>query len=98
MTTYLIECFWPGVNELQLGEVVEQLQAESTKERSGVAWMRFILVPDDEIVLCLATSPSAEAIRTASQRACLPAERIVTCVQVSPSRKDERRRSLGATT
>lgn len=82
MTTYLVECYWPGVDELQLGEVVNRLIEASPEQRDVVDWVSSILIPDDEIVLCLATGPSAEAIRSTAQRVGLPAERIVACVQI----------------
>jgi Protein of unknown function (DUF4242) len=75
--TYVVECYWPGVDELQLTEAVERIP------RNGDAsWMNSILIPADEIVLCVVEAPSAEAVRASARRAGLPAERIVTCVQV----------------
>jgi hypothetical protein len=85
MSTYFVECYWPNVDELRLGEVVERLAAD---ERTDVAWVSSILIPDDEIVLCLATGPSGEAVRATARRAGLPAERVVPCISFSPSRKD----------
>jgi hypothetical protein len=84
MTTYFVECYWPNVDELRLGEVVDQLERD---EQANVAWLSSILIPHDEIVLCLATGPSPEAIRATARRAGLPAERVVACVPISPSRK-----------
>jgi Protein of unknown function (DUF4242) len=84
MSTYLVECYWPGVDELRLGEVVERLMVASPGQRGDVGWVSSVLIPEDEIVLCLATGPSAEAIRATAQRAGLPAERVVPCVQVRP--------------
>jgi hypothetical protein len=48
----------------------------------GASWMNSILIPDDEIVLCLVEAASADAVRATARRAGLPAERIVSCVQV----------------
>jgi Protein of unknown function (DUF4242) len=90
MTTYLVECYWPGVDELRLGEVVERLMDALPGQRDDVGWVSSVLIPEDEIVLCLATGPSAEVIRATAQRAGLPAERVVPCVQVRPPGKDER--------
>lgn len=93
MTSYLVECYWPGVNELQLSDAVERLAEAPADQRDGVAWLSSILVPEDEIVLCLATGPSAETVRETAQQAGLPAERVVSCVHVptktsASSRKD----------
>jgi hypothetical protein len=90
MTTYLVECYWPGVDELRLGQVIHRL-TDTPRGRSGdVGWLSSILIPDDEIVLCLATGGSAEVIRAAAQRAGLPAERVVSCIQFTQLRNDER--------
>lgn len=84
MTMYLIETYWPGVDQPQLAEVVARLAGTPSERRSQVSWTSSILVPDDEIVLCLATGPSADALRANAYEAGLPAERIVPCVQVLP--------------
>jgi Nickel responsive protein SCO4226-like len=78
---YLVECFWPGVSEGRVAKAVRQLEAVDTGE-DGVTWVDSILVPDDEIVLCVFEGRSMEAVRASADRAGLPAERIVACVQV----------------
>jgi Nickel responsive protein SCO4226-like len=83
MTTYLVECYWPGVDELQLRGAADGLTVSPPDRSNGVAWLSSILIPEDEIVLCLATGPSEEAVRETAQRAGLPAERVVSCVHVS---------------
>jgi hypothetical protein len=75
--TYVVECYWPGVDELQLTEAVERIARDV-----DASWMNSILIPDDEIVLCVVEATSADAVRASARRAGLPAERIVTCVQV----------------
>jgi hypothetical protein len=47
-----------------------------------VTWVDSILVPDDEIVLCIFEGRSVPSVRVSADRAGLPAERIVTCVQL----------------
>jgi hypothetical protein len=84
MTTYLVECYWPGVDAQLLADAVERLAGSQQTRSDTVAWISSILVPEDEIVLCLAGGSSAEAVRTSARRAGLPAERIVECVYVAP--------------
>ena len=79
--TYLVECFWPGVSEARVARAVRQLAVAGTGG-DAVSWVDSILVPDDEIVLCVFEGRSVEAVRASAGRAGLPAERIVTCVQV----------------
>ena len=82
MSTYFVECYWPGVDEQKLTSAVERLMTVHNAE--SIAWINSILVPEDEIVLCVAQAPSAEALRASARRAGLPAERVVQCVQIGP--------------
>jgi hypothetical protein len=84
MTTYLVECYWPGVGELHLNDAVERLTDPAPDQDDGVAWLSSILIPEDEIVLCLATGPSAEVVYASAQRAGLPAERVAACIHIAP--------------
>ena len=74
--TYLVECYWPGVTE----ESLTQLSRSS--EAGDVAWLESILVPEDEIVLCLFEGPSEEAVRESSRRSGLPSERVTRSVRI----------------
>ncbi len=87
LTTYFVECYWPNVDEGRLEAVVEKL---TTDDQADISWLSSILIPGDEIVLCVAIGPSEEAIRATARRAGLPAERVVSCVPVSLQRKDLR--------
>jgi hypothetical protein len=78
---YLVECFWPGVSEGRVSRAARRLAAVSTGG-DAVVWVDSILVPDDEIVLCVFEGRSVEAVRASAVRAGLPAERVVSCVQM----------------
>jgi hypothetical protein len=86
--TYLVECYWPGV----AARDVESALARSTRE-PDVGFVASILVPEDEIVLCIFAGRSAVAVRASADRAGLPAERIVSCVQV-PTRMQPEEQAL----
>jgi hypothetical protein len=75
--TYVVECYWPGVDEPRLRSAVEQLPPGD-----DASWVSSILIPDDEIVLCVVEATSADAVRASAQRVGLPAERVVTCIHV----------------
>ena len=93
MQTYLVECYWPGVSEPQLADAVARTGNEGeTVTNDGVRLVDSILIPTDEIVLCVFEGSSAGAVRAATQRAGLPAERIVESVRVSPRSKPPRSR------
>ena len=85
MQTYLVECYWPGVSEPQLVDAIARTGREGeTVTDEGVRLVESILIPTDEIVLCVFEGSSAGAVRAAAQRAGLPAERVVESVRVSP--------------
>ena len=79
MTTYFVECYWPGVSPAQLAEAVDRLDDQR------VRCLDTILVTADEIVLCVLEARSETDVLVAASRAGLPQERVVECVQVASS-------------
>ena len=93
MTTYLVECYWPGVDAERLAETVDRL-AVAESHRDGVRWISSTLIPDDEIVLCLAEGSAAEAVRASAHAAGLPAERVVAAITVAVTDPHRMRKEL----
>ena len=81
--TYLVECFWPGVTPTTLVSTLELAAAN----RSATC-LEVILVPDDDIVLCLFEAWSEPAVLDASRRAGFAPERVVKSVRVQSRRND----------
>jgi hypothetical protein len=89
MTTYMAECFWPGVTEQQLADA--GARARRAAEAMSVDGVRAhdlgsILVPADEIALCLFEAASIEAASDLNRRAAIPFERILEVVRLGPRR------------
>lgn len=80
--TYLVECYWPGVTEADLAAALARPEDE------GAHCLESILVPEDEIVLCVYEGPSEEAVRQASRRSGLPSERITESIRLDPPKGD----------
>jgi len=76
--TYLVECFWPGVTEAALVSAVEH----AAGDRSATC-LEVILVPDDDIVLCLFEAASEDAVAGARRRAGLGPDGAVKAVRVA---------------
>jgi hypothetical protein len=78
-TSFVAECFWPGVSEDDL-EALDERAAASADElrRDGrpVRYVGSILMRKDEVVLCRFEGP-AGAVREAAERARVPFERIL---------------------
>ena len=85
-TTYLVECFWPGLTR-------EAVEAANTRARERTAALReqgsslrflgSLLVPGDEVVFFQFTGASREEVVRASLEAALPFDRIAASVWLS---------------
>jgi Nickel responsive protein SCO4226-like len=75
--TYLVECYWPGVDAGAVEAALARADAEE-----DVQCVDTILVPEDEIVLCLFKGPSAQAVRAATLRSGLPSERVTPSIRL----------------
>jgi hypothetical protein len=74
------ECLLPGVTEARAEELAHQVQQElAGAPRAGVCFLGSLLMPEDEVLLCLFSGPHDE-VQAVSQRAGLPFERILACV------------------
>lgn len=75
----LAECLLPGLT-LPVAEELTQRVAAALAHRPGsrVRFLGSLLMPDDEVLLCLFAGTHAE-VRALSERAGLPFERILAC-------------------
>jgi hypothetical protein len=76
---HLAECFWPGVSERDqrlLDQRAELSASELSSPREPVRYLGSILIPEDEVVLCLFEG-SQTAVQRAAERAQIPFERIL---------------------
>lgn len=73
------ECLLPGINQAVAEALGAQVRAELARSRSPVTFLGSLLMPEDEVLLCLFAGPLAE-VRAISERAELPFERVLRCV------------------
>jgi hypothetical protein len=78
--TYLVECYWPGVTEDALATV-----RATARDDADATWLESILVPEDEIVLCLFEGASVGAVEAAARRWRLPADRVIASRYIRPT-------------
>jgi hypothetical protein len=83
--TYLVECYWPGVDRDAVQAAIARADAEE-----DVQCVDSILVPEDEIVLCVFVGASADAVRDASLRSGLPSERVTRSIHIHPPKETNR--------
>jgi hypothetical protein len=83
---FMAECFWPGVTEGALAEAGERMRGAAdglTKRGRASRYIGSILVPVDEIALCLFAAPSAALATELNEMAEIPFERILRIVQLT---------------
>lgn len=73
------ECLLPGVTQAVAETLGAKIRAELARSGSPAEFLGSLLMPEDEVLLCLFTGPPAE-VRAISERAQLPFERILRCL------------------
>jgi Protein of unknown function (DUF4242) len=77
--SYLVECYWPGINDQVLATAARRIEAAATRLRrtgADVWFLGSILMPADETVFCLFHG-NESAIRAVARRASIPVERVI---------------------
>ncbi|HSZ49101.1 MAG TPA: hypothetical protein VK823_27445 [Streptosporangiaceae bacterium] len=75
----IAECLLPGMTTALAQSLGERLRTELARSATPVSFLGSLLMPEDEVLLCLFAGPLAE-VRALSERAGLPFERILRCV------------------
>ena len=76
------ECLLPGLSRATAAALGWRVQQElSTLPGRHVSFVGSLLMPEDEVLLCLFAGTEAE-VRAVSERAGLPFERILACVGI----------------
>lgn len=74
------ECLLPGLTQATAERLAQRVQAEmGGPAPAGVRFLGSLLMPEDEVLLCLFCGPPGE-VRAVIDRAALPADRIVGCI------------------
>ncbi len=86
MAKYVVERYLPGITPDQLTAAAgsaKSTTAAMTQEGTPVRYLRSTFIPGEEKCFCLFEGPSADAVRTANDRAQLPYERIVEAMHIT---------------
>ena len=81
--TFLVERYWPGVDEAIAQRVVASLEQAArvmTAEGTPVAHVGSILMPADEVVFSLIEAADEQAARRVNEPADVPLDRIAAAV------------------
>jgi hypothetical protein len=88
MTAYLAECYWPGVTEQKVADLLTRACAAAQELRElgrPVEITESWLMPADEVAFLIVDAETLEEARAVSERAGVPFERIVEAVAVQPA-------------
>ena len=83
--TFMAECFWPGVTAQKVADAGDRLRDASRTLTPGEGFARYlgsILVPSDEIALCLFEAASIGVAAEVNRRAGTPSERLLEIVRL----------------
>jgi hypothetical protein len=84
MTSFLVEAYTPAmVNLVEVEARARRAAAQLAEAGTEVRYLHAIFVPADETCFHLFEAASADAVRAASERAGLSAQRIVEAVGVT---------------
>lgn len=78
---YTAKCFWPGVTESSVREAAARAGGKTGRLPT---FRGALLLPHDELVLCLFEASSRTAVKRASEQAGMPCERVIETVWVAP--------------
>lgn len=93
MSSFIVEVYAADMSEADLAAVAARVRAaakEVSLRGARVRYRRSIFVPQDEICIHMFEGPSAEVVRTASERAGLVVERVLEALaeQGAPESED----------
>jgi hypothetical protein len=80
LVLFTAKCFWPGVTEATIRLAADQ--AADLRPTEAARFRAALLLPSDELVLCLFEGFSAEDVKRASEQAGLPCERVIDTVWI----------------
>jgi hypothetical protein len=84
MTSFLVETYTPAmINIVEVEARARRAAAQLAEAGTEVRYLRAIFVPEDETCFHLFEAASLDAVRAASERAGLSAQRIVEAVGVT---------------
>lgn len=86
MSKFLVERYLPGVTPEQLSAAAgaaKSTTATMATEGTPVRYLRSTFIPGEDKCYCLFEGPSADAVKTANERAQLPYERIVDAMHIA---------------
>jgi hypothetical protein len=85
MGTFLIECYWPGIqtNAATSMELVARL-ADGKEPTCSVRWLGSILLPSDGLVLFVLQAQTEADVKAYAEIAEMPFDRVTEAICLAP--------------
>ena len=86
--TFLVERYWPGIDEPMARTVLSNLERAAramTLEGTPVEHVVSILMPADQVVFSLFEAADETVVRSVNERAEIPMDRIAAAIALRPS-------------
>lgn len=83
--TYLVERYWPGIDESTLRDLLPRLhEAAAAMRAEGVTVenVATILMPADQVVFSLFSASNESAVRRVNELAQLPVDRVASAIAI----------------
>ena len=90
--TFLVERYWPGVDEPMARTVLSNLERAAqamTREGAPVEHLVSILMPDDQVVFSLFEAADEAVVRSVNERVEIPVDRIAAAIALRSERSKE---------
>ena len=90
--TYLVERYWPGIDEPKARTVLSKLERvarDMTRDGTPVQHVVSILMPGDQVVFSLIEAADEAAVRSVNERADIPTDRIAAAIALRPTQSME---------
>ena len=88
-TTYLVECFWPGVTREAVEAAAERARTRAValrREGSSLRFLGSLLIQADEVVFFQFSASTSDEVVRASRAAELPFDRVAASLWLGSSR------------
>lgn len=95
--TFLVERYWPGVDEAIARTVVSSLERAAramTAEGITVEHVGSILMPVDHVLFSLIEATDEQVAREVNERAALPVDRVAAAIALPAGQQDEHARRI----
>ncbi len=92
MARFMVERYMPGSSRSEVQTLVERIGSIWETDVDGVTYVRSVVIPDDEALLCEFEAENAQAVKGVHDRFGLPFDRVIAVDLSAPTPRGDRER------